>query len=84
MKPLLGVYVTEQLPPEREQLVAGVKVPDDAGLWVSVTVPVGTTVVPGDVSATVIVQLVGVFGAALVGVQTTAVEVALCTATTVV
>jgi hypothetical protein len=81
-KPALGVYVTVQLPEaERAQLAAGVKVPEDAGLWARVTVPVGTTAVPGEVSVTVIVQLVAVPGEVLDGVHTTAVEVDLWTAT---
>ena len=44
------------------------------------TVPVGTTVVPGEVSVTVILQLVTVFGGPPEGVQTTEVDVDLCVA----
>jgi hypothetical protein len=51
----LGVYVTEQLPLLKVQLVAGLKVPDPE--LVNETVPVGVDVVPDAVSLTVAVQV---------------------------
>ena len=63
-----------------EQVAAGVNVPEDTGSCVSVMVPAGVTVVAGEVSVTVMTQLIGVFGAAREGVQTTVVEVDLCVA----
>jgi hypothetical protein len=76
-KLLLGVNVTLQVPEESVQDAAGLKVPNDAGDWVNVTVPTGVEGVPGELSETVTTQLVGVFGTADEGVQTTAVEVVL-------
>ena len=57
-----------------------VNIPDAPGVWVKVTLPVGTTAVPGEVSVTEITQLVGVLGGEADGVQTTEVDVDLCTA----
>ena len=79
---MFGVYVTWQVPDERVQDAAGLKVPDDAGDCVKVTVPAGVEVVPAEVSETVATQLVGVFGTAEEGVQTTVVELVLWVACT--
>jgi hypothetical protein len=66
------------------QLAAGVNVPEDAGTCVRAIVPVGVTAVPNDVSVTVMMQLVGVLGAADDGAQTIVVEVDLLVAVNVV
>ena len=63
----------EHAPDERVQLVPGEKDPEEAGLSEKLTVPVGVTLVPGETSATVTVQLVGVFTVVPVGMQTTVV-----------
>jgi hypothetical protein len=66
--------VNEHVPDaERVQLEPVEKVPEEVGLSERLTVPVGVTAVPGDVSVTVTVQLVGVFIVVLVGLQTTVV-----------
>ena len=88
LRPEFGVKVTEQLatPSDfcaRGQLAAGVKVPEEAGFWVSVMVPRGVTAVGGELSETVMTQVVGVFGMADEGVQTTPVEVERCVGTIV-
>ena len=66
------------------QLAAGEKAPEEAGVSEKLTVPVGVTAVPGELSVTVTVQLVGVFTVVAVGFQTTLVWVALWTAVSVV
>jgi hypothetical protein len=70
-----GVKVTEQVPRVSVQVAAGVNAPEEAGFCVSVIVPVGVTLVPPDVSPTVMTQLVGAFRGGFDGVQTTVVEV---------
>ena len=83
-KPVFGVNVTEHVPETRAQLVDGVKVPDDGGACVRVIVPAGVTAVPGELSATVMTQRVGVLTSVAEGVQTTAVEVERCVTSSVV
>lgn len=75
MKPLFGVKVTEQVPDERVQLAEGVNVPEPGGVCVNETVPVGVEAMGAELSATVMTQLVGVFGVVLAGLQTTVVVV---------
>jgi hypothetical protein len=87
--PELGVYVKEHvdaevLSPESGQLAPVEKVPDETGLSERVTLPVGTTAVPGDLSFTLTTQLVGVFTVVPVGLHTTLVSVDLWTALMVV
>ena len=67
--------------PEEVQ-VSELKVPDPE--LVKLTVPVGSTAVPGLVSVTVAVQVTAEFGATDDGVQVTVVDVALTVALTVV
>jgi hypothetical protein len=69
------VYVTPQLPEARVHEAAGVKVPVE--LVVNVTVPVGVTAPVPDESVTVAVQVLGVLSRTLAGEQTTEVVVAL-------
>ena len=52
------MYVTEQLPPVKVQVVE-LKVPEDAGESLNVTVPDSVNVVPGLESVIVTVQVVG-------------------------
>jgi hypothetical protein len=71
--PAFGVYVTEQLPEEIVQVMAGVNAPDP--LEANVIVPVGVASGTELVSVTVAVQVVPTWTASGLGVQTTAVEV---------
>ncbi len=70
--PGLGVKVTEQLPAARVH-VEGLKLPDLA--LVKVTLPVGVTAVPGEVSLTMAVHVVAAFTGSEEGAHTTLVEV---------
>ena len=70
----VGVYVTEQLPPDRLQVVLP-KIPLPVGHTEKLTVPVGVTVVPGPVSATLTVQVRAVPTPPEVGRHVTEVEV---------
>jgi len=81
-KLVFGVYVRVQEAgvPLRMQVPPLLNVPEDAGLWVSVIVPVGVTEVPPEVSVTVMTQFVGMFRFAVEGVQTIDVEVDRCVA----
>lgn len=69
----LGVNVTEQVPADNVQL-AELKVPAAPAL-VKATVPVGVMAVPGEVSVTVAVHVVGWLIATVEGEHTTVVEV---------
>ena len=73
----VGVKVTEHWPLALSvQLAAGVKLPCGAPpLFVKVTVPVGVVAVPGLVSVTVAVQVVGPFTGTELGMQVTPVLV---------
>jgi len=71
--PSPGVYVTEQVPPLRVHVVE-LKVPDEAGESLNVTVPVGVKVVPGLESLMVAVHVAGAPTASGNGVQSNEVE----------
>jgi hypothetical protein len=67
--------VTLQVPPDRVHDAAGVKVPVE--LVVNVTVPVGVTAPVPEASVTVAVQVLGVLSKTLAGLQVTEVDEAL-------
>jgi len=70
---LLGVKVTEQLPPDRVHVVE-LKLPSPDGNAVNVMVPVGVSVAP-PLSATVAVQVEGEFSPSGLGEHVTEVVV---------
>ena len=75
MPTAVGVNATEQLPANRLQLVAGVKVPLAVPDELNLTVPVGVLAVPDAVSVTVEVHVDPLFVATDDGAQFTVVEV---------